>query len=218
MGVDVIVPWRPGCPHRQTAWDWVQTRHAHPIIEGRCDNGPWVKARAVADGLSRSTADVVVISDADVFAEDLDSAVETVVCGRPWAVPHTSVYRLNETATRTLIDTGHAPGFYDEPPYRGHLGGGVVVIRRDVYDRVPLDPRFEGWGREDDSWAYALLELVGPPQQFGGRLLHLWHPPQPRPDRKRGSEANEALFARYRAARRDIDAMRSIVAEIGGPQ
>lgn len=212
---DLVVPWRAGCVHRQTAWDWVRARHTHPIIEGSCGDGPWVKARAVADALSRSTDEIIVIADADVWCDGLDQAIEAVEHGKPWAVPHHSVYRLNEQATRTLIDTGQTVGLYDEPPYRGHLGGGIVVIRRDVYDRIPLDPRFEGWGREDDSWGYALLELVGWPAQFDHKLLHLWHPPQERPNRKRGSAANEALFIRYRDARRDIDVMRSLVAEIG---
>ncbi len=145
-------------------------------------------------------------------------AVDAVEAGAPWAVPHIGISRLTEAATAQVLagidpDTLE-PEALEEPPYRAHPGGGIVVIRRDVYEQVPLDPRFIGWGREDDSWGLALKTLIGRPVHLRGRLWHLWHPPQPRPTRTHGSDDNEALYQRYRAANHAPARMAALIEEV----
>lgn len=207
----VIVPWRPGCPHRQAAWAYLRLRWAmlgYEVILGRCPDGPWMKARAVADGLSRAAGDVLVVTDADVWCDGITDAVEQVTTRRPWAAPHDTVHRLTAEATADVLAgaelhrrTLRRPCL-EQGTYRAHLGGGIVVVDRATYERVPLDPRFAGWGHEDDAWAIALAALVGPAWVGGAGLWHLWHPPQDRISRDEGSEASRALYARYAAANR----------------
>ena len=88
-----------------------------------------------------------------------------------------------------------------------------MLISTERAREVPFDPRFEGWGGADWSWGWALTTLLGAPVQGGKAAVHLWHPPQARPARQLGSAENEALKARYRAAHRQLDAMRSLVTE-----
>lgn len=225
--VTVLIPWRDvGCRHRADAlalvekWytvgypDWRVRIGVHP------DGGPWSKARAVAAGLTGDTADTLVIADADVLSlkgDGLDSAVLAVEeHGAAWAMPHTMVHRLTQEGTGVLLRRTHPDPFdlpTEERPYRGVQGGGIVVLRRGTYEECPLDPRFEGWGGEDQAWGVALHALYGRAWRGADTLVHLWHPPQARRSRKKGSVENSALYRRYCVARHDPAAMRELIQE-----
>lgn len=219
--VGVLVPWRDGCPHRERALGWVLDRYAsaHPgwdVVIGTAPTGAWIKAAAVADALARTDATILVVADADVWTPGLDTAVSAVLDGRPWVVPHRRVWRLTPEATSVLIAGGDVtPSDLVERPYTGVRGGGITVLRRDVYEDVPMDPRFVGWGQEDESWGYALGTLYGPVFRPDAPppLMHLWHPPQERMSRSVGSNAGAHLKARYSRARSSRQRMTTIVRE-----
>ena len=216
--VCVIIPWRGGCAHRQAALHWTRRRWPWPTVLGECKDGPWVKAKAVADGLTKTDADVLVIADADVWCPT-DATVGAVLAGHhEWGFPHRVIRRLTEEATVDVLLGGLNPAdagpvHLDEPETRAHAGGGILVIRREVYEQVPFDARFEGWGYEDDALGWALWRLVGHPFEGAGTLVHLWHPPQERPARQRGSEASCALLDRYWSAQHNPAALRALVNE-----
>ena len=186
------------------------------MVLGEFSDGEWCKARAVAEALTGVSADILVIADADAWCATTPDIVEAVRAGAAWGVPHRGIRRFSQAATDAIL-AGADPDRitdYDEPPTRAHLGGGIVVVRHDVYDLTPLDPRFFGWGHEDDAWGLALHTIHGPPVKGRGRLLHLYHPPQDRQTRRLGSEANRALFERYRMALNNPARMAALVAEI----
>lgn len=215
--VSVVVPWR-AAPGRERVWDWVRGRWLakHPswqIVTGEAPAGPWRKALAVADGAKRATGDILIVADADVVVEDIETAVDAVVGGAPWAMPHRMVHRLTEDSTRALLGGSAGYGPLAQGPYEGHPGGGLVVLPRALLDDVPLDPRFAGWGQEDDAWALALRTLAGPEWRGEEILWHLWHPPQERLSRAVGSLDGAALFERYRAAAGDPSRVRALLAE-----
>lgn len=217
--VEVVVPWRGGCPHRDRAWAWIRPHLERPgrtVTLAPAPDGPWSKAAAVTPAIAASRANTIVVADADIWTPGLEQAIDAVDRGAPWAIPHTTVLRLTEHATAEVLDGTRtlAPGVpLEERPYRGVVGGGCVVLRRDVALDVPLDPRFTGWGQEDTSWGIALHHLAGPAVQSTGWLFHLWHPPQERLDRRYGSVEGRALYRRYRAARSSPDALRQIIEE-----
>jgi len=216
MAVAVVVPFAGDDPHRRRALDWVLGRYEseHPdwhVVVGTGSPGRWCKAEAVQAGIDQTDAELLVIADADVWCVGLTAAVENC---KTWAVPHLMVHRLDEPSTDELIATGQPGAGRDERPYRGHLAGGIVVIRRDVWNACPLDPRFVGWGQEDDSWACALSALYGAPWRGSSDLWHLWHPPQVRQSRTTGSSEGAALYRRYRLARRRPALMRALLVEI----
>lgn len=221
--VSVLVPFRPDGGHRDRAWEWVRDwwMRTHPgwqVVEGNCPRpDSWVKALAVADALQRADGDLLVIADADVVCPDVEAAVQVVEDGAPWAIPHNIVYRFSEHATARLY-VGVAPeeirGGWDRKPYRGVEGGGLVVLPRETYGRVPLDPRFTEWGQEDESWAIALNMLAGRRWRGAAPLFHLWHPPAPRLNRHVGNPHSWALHVRYAyAAKAGASAMRVLIDE-----
>lgn len=219
LTVDVIVPWRGGCPHREAAWAWVRARYRE-TFPGWClrpssaPPGPWCKGRAVAHAAASSTADILVVADADVWTPGIGRAVLEVARGAPWAMPHHLLRRLSRASTQALLEGASIDDeSLDQPAYRGLDGGGIVVLSSEVFAVVPIDPRFTSWGQEDESWAAALWTLLGPAWRGRDALIHLWHPPQERASRRHGSQANWALRRRYLRTRRDPRAMTALIGE-----
>lgn len=172
--------------------------------------GAWSKGAAVANALERSSGDVLVVHDADVIVEDgLSAAIDNCVT---WAVPHLTVKRLSPAATEAL-HAGHVTREYQRV-HKGFLGGGVTVVKRDIYESCPIDPRFEGWGQEDESWALALTTLHGTPWRGESDLTHLWHPPQDRLNARWGSTETMKLYQRYNKASCSPVEMRALLDEV----
>lgn len=218
MSVDVIIPFAGEDVSRKRALEWVVCHCEWRVVLGEGDPEKWCKANAVADALTLSTADVLVIADGDVWTPKVADAVAAVERGARWAVPHKTVRRLDQASTE-LVLAGAAPSEempLDRPAYKAAVGGGIVVLTRELYNEIPLDPRFVGWGSEDYSWGYALTTITGAPRQFTGPLWHLWHTPQPRDKKFKvgGSAGNDELRKRYRAARRDVTRMKKLIDEI----
>ena len=208
--IDVLIPYGNETPWRRAALDYVtswyeETLESTRIVKGFAA-GPWCKALAVAEALRESRASVLVVADADCVAPGIREAVRAVQDGAPWAMPHLKVYRMNTAATGEIYQ-GASPGsltgrnvWLDQNPYKGFEGGGVTVLRRDVYLDCPLDPAFVGWGQEDEAWALALNGLYGPPRRGVAPLFHLWHEKPDRMTRYAGSAASLERLARYREA------------------
>lgn len=215
MSVAVVVPITPGDPWRDRAWEAVAGHYfAHhrdwALVTGTC-RGPWSKAVAVADALTKTSADTLIVADADVWTDPLTlsasiRAAQTHSC----AIPHAVVHRLDQAATEAFYDGGWSVS-YDRKPYQGIAGGGIVVVRREVYEDCPLDPRFQGWGGEDVSWGLALYTLHGRWWRGDADLWHLFHPTA-RVGRV-GGRPSELLATDYSRAFNKPDRMRAIVEE-----
>lgn len=214
--VAVLIPWAGECPHRAVALEYVQRWYAErfpewEVLMGEGSPGAqWCKADAVRSAVRKTRADIFVVADADCYAPKIGEAVTAVSDGYEWAMPHYVVHRLSQKATKEVIEEGTDPTaftrsihHYAQMPYAGYAGGGITVVHRDAYAQCPLDPRFVGWGQEDESWAIGMKFLHGPPwRPKHGPLWHLWHPPQQRSSRAVGSSASQALRSAYRKAAR----------------
>jgi hypothetical protein len=218
MSVAVIIPHGAADgPERTRARHWVAERyeslHGLPVTFAQCPTPEWSKGAAVNPVAATMDAETLVIADADSFVspEALTSAI-----GRAesvgWGVVHSTIRRLTREASEVVMAGGKC-GRLEKAAYMGVAGGGIVVVTRETYDRVPLDPRFAGWGGEDHAWGLALTVLVGTASRRPlSPLWHLWHPPQP--TKKNPTAATRDLVGRYKAARRDPALMAAIVQEV----
>lgn len=219
--VAVLLPWRDvACEHRTRALAYVCEQFAEypwPVVIGRHDDGEWCKALAVQDALSQTSAETLILHDADVWCDGLAGAVSSVQDGASWAIPHTAtrgIHRLTEASTARYVAGEPLAGLpLAECRYDGVAGGGIAVVNRAVYDACPLDPRFRGWGGEDESLGHALRALHGVAPRGRSPLVHLWHPSQPRITRGTGSEASSTLRKRYARARFRPDQIAALVEE-----
>ncbi len=218
MSVDVIIPWKDGCIYRKLNLDWTMKRwesHGFSPKLGILDEAePFVKALAVAEALKDSTAEVTVVTDGDLWVHDAIDCIQDCLDGRPWAMPHHEICRMNPHATSRVLGGGEFGPPWAQRPYRAVLGGGIVVLRREVYDAAPLDPRFVGWGQEDESWGLALRTMFPGGREASGQLFHLWHPPADRRNRRNGSQESVKLRNRYAIAKKSPESMRALLAEM----
>jgi hypothetical protein len=218
--VSVLVPARLDA-QRARLWEFLRPRWealGYELVEGDSSTRAWCKARAVADALARAVGQVLVVADADVWCDGVPAAVAAVRRGAAWAIPHYRVCRLTRPATDEVLRSGAWPGrpvptTYAQRPYPGRPGGGIVVLSRDTYAKAPIDPRFTGWGQEDESWALALGTLAGRCWRGTADLWHLWHDPAPRLNRTTGSRQSMMLHRRYSLAARQPARMRALLAE-----
>lgn len=224
MHVTIAVPLGNPEPHRDAAWEhaqawWARETPDWPIVTGTHRGEKYRKGVAVARALAQVETDHVLIVDADCLIPNLpQTALELEASDSAWCMPHLRIYRLTPEATR-LVHMGVDPftligdrGLLLER-YKHVIGAGAVLMPTEDARRVPFDPRFEGWGGADWSWGWALQTLLGAPLRPSSPMVHLWHPPQPRPSRSIGSPENEALRARYKAAFGDLTAMRILIDE-----
>lgn len=222
MTVAVLIPFRPGCPYRERAWSWVEQRYTaqgFDVVTGTTDVEGFSRTQAILDARRKAYADVFVIADADVFTDSLDDGIREALI-RGWSVPNGLLHRLSEAATHRVLlgdDWRGQPLSQDNPqdsqPYRVHEAGTLLVVTAEAFDLAPPDPRFIGWGQEDDAWATALRALVGPPWRGNADLVHLYHPAEPRQSRVVGNEANRRLLRRYRSAARSRTVMVDLIEE-----
>jgi hypothetical protein len=209
--VSVLVPYRESSQDRAEAWTFLRGQWArrHPTWEvtpGDSDREEWSKGAAVGAALRAATGDIIVMADADVWCDGAAEAVAAVIAGASWAIPHRRVLRLTDHASREVYETGTWPTVrtsltYAQRPYPGQPGGGIAVMRREIYEAAPIDARFEGWGQEDESWNLCLQRLAGRPWRGTADLWHLWHEAAPRQSRAVGSTAGRRLYKRYAMAR-----------------
>lgn len=230
VGLTAVIPWddRTTDPARHAAlsyvlgwWSSIGVKVIVATGRAMCADGEvrWSKGASVIEGARQAETTYVAMADADVIYRDeapIRHALAALRVGAHWVVPHQHVARLSklgsEAVTRDALQPHHADRGYT---HRGMAGGGVVILRRTDLLRVPPDPRFIGWGNEDEAWAMALVTLLGRCTRGSADLYHLWHPRAPRISPWVGNEAGAALVARYRAAKNRPGLMRALLAEIG---
>lgn len=219
IDADILIPHRSddGGP-RDAHLQWVTDQyHTHfpdwDIHVGTHTQGLWDKAAAVADALAHSSADILIITDNDVWVHSPDDLLRAVAATpvAHWALPHTRVYRLDEAATALYTDdptTDPRTQNLDRRPYHGVMGGGIFAITRQAYvEHGGLDPRFLGHTGQDISFGYLMQTLVGDPWRGRSDLVHLYHPANPAKSDPALQKTNRALLNRYHRARHRPQAM-----------
>lgn len=224
-GVELVVPYsnEQGDEWRERALDhcrrwWaaevdlqLTTYQAPDRATGRWSKGASIILGAVA----QSRADILIVVDADCLPDlpAVDTAIRGARRSGGWYVPHSRVRRLSQVGTEDVYLGADPWGAAADYGHRGMAGGGCVVMRRETLLACPPDPRFVGWGNEDEAWAYALRSIVGACTRLPSDLVHLWHPRAERINAWLGSVESGALRDRYRDARRNGPATRAIIDE-----
>lgn len=232
MTAAVVIPFASEDPRRRELLEivtaWWENRGLRVVV-GRTDPlGQWSKARAIQRGVDLADdADILIVADADVIPDPVPVKDALVNLGSGllhgiqtwrWAMPTTTVIRLTEDGTDLWLDHGgldyrNIRSHWVQRRYRQHPGGGLVILTRALWDEVPMDPRFIGWGQEDDAWGRALYTLADPPWRGAGHLVHLWHEPTVPEGTVHGRPESLSLYQTYEMHGADRSGMRTLVGQ-----
>lgn len=203
MNVEVIMPWRDsGCPARKRAFDFVYSLYSREYPVRLCDAGgdEFNRAATRNAGVAESSADVVIVADADLFVplSQIRTAVEVAASTRLQVRPFTQFGHLRENGTVQFIEReDHSMITHERFNTLATLWpgvhGGVFVIQRSLWlEAGGMDERFTGWGGEDNAFNAVCEEMFGPVHLVQGYAYHLFHP-----TRRRMSADNAALLDSY---------------------
>jgi hypothetical protein len=215
----VIVPWR-AAPSREGAFAAVRAWYAEHLPEATilpvdCADEVFNLSQARNTGINAiaDPNEVVVINDADTLPQPdaLRHAIAAAASDSLVHLPYTEYHWLGASGSAQFAE-GTPLDDCDFELVRGACSGIYVTTPATWWLHGGQDERFRGWGFEDAAWYVAHETLLGePPARHAGRVYALHHAPE----RRDGPhyDANAALMERYRAAARDPDAMRQIVAD-----
>lgn len=220
--VEVAIPWYDsGCEDRRRSWEWLRAgwakRHPEWRVVTAHNEGPFSVPASLNAAIRATTADVLVVTgaDAQISSDGLRRAVEAAE-HHPWVMVADQMVRLGAVATEKALKTPIGSTLPQAPGSRRvcQLGWGVLVARREVFERVPYDERLHvAW--EDSAWGYAAATIFGEPfrlERTSVRLL--WHP-RVRRHRLEGYDEATARMQLYQAAHRvrDVRRIEQLVAE-----
>jgi len=239
MRVSILVPFRPERgpigKQRIANWEWLEKRWTchfpeAEIVVGTDDGGtPFAKTVAVNDAYSRSSGDMLVITDADSWVnmpqviKGLHYAARTGVLVVPWTTAHRlskedsqAIRKLDPAAPEPVSPAmiSRADGYRPSPSTAAML----VIVSREGFERVGgMDPRFRGWGAEDVAFGLACGTLLGRSHLMPGTGYALHHD-RPRHNGLRvwqddAGKHNIKLGDRYWGAKGKPGAMLALCAE-----
>jgi hypothetical protein len=213
VSVSVLIP--TGIPDgrersRNLAWIvrwWEREFPEFEVCVGESSTDPYQKAEAFNRARSQASGDVLILADGDCYTapdqiRKLAADAHHGVWGWPWdALIRTGHPHASSITARTDTDLRVRDG----DRKHGGTAGGIVIMPAAYWDHVGgLDPRFVGWGGEDNALIASVAVFYGPPVRIPGPMFHLWHPVSPDRwspvDPARLEQPNWKLWARYRDA------------------
>ncbi len=214
MKVRVVIPWRPNGHSERERNILLTSQHLSPVGSIRwadSEHQPFNRAESRNSGVRACMdADVVVVCDAD-FLPPLDAVLAACKGALKDGLlhqPFTEALYLSEAETASYLDDRSLP-----VRSGSDLTGGCFVMTPEAwFEAGGMDPRFLGWGGEDDAFRIAAETLLGPRVHHEGVMPHLYHPSSA----AFGTEAHSAnlnLLRRYVAAAGNPDAIRQITQE-----
>lgn len=186
--LSIVVPWREEGT-RLPLFKWVTDRLTLQFPDAElliCDSGDqqFSRSRSRNLGASQSTRDFILFVDADTFTEKefIEEGVRLLQHGAPWVLPYGDVeyFNLNEEFTEEVLqlscDTSIAKPSKGQYDFRLMSWAGLVMVTKEMTERLKYDEGFNGWGHEDVAYRLKLDHERGPHQRVGlGYAMHLFH-------------------------------------------
>lgn len=232
MTTTLIVPRRADGGHRDRLWAWARNWWTEcvgwPIVEGHHDDpGRFNRSTAVLRGVAELPADwteFVILDSDSILARpaQIHRALEVARATERMTFCHDQWCGLSREGTRTItglpLGPSHSWARYVQKRNWFPFSQCVVVPRRVWELCGGMDERFKGWGWEDIAFERTARTLGGGTERVHGELFHLWHPRSEEKEHGHPDyEANHQLGSRYKRHAGDVDAIRAILSEPGGP-
>lgn len=227
--LSVFIPFRDaGDRANQLSWlrqKWSEFESDIEIIIAEDDGkDPFSKTTAVNNCYSKATSNVFAILDADVWVSPevlIKSAEEVANSVDKWIMPCDLVWRIKESKTKDIVNDPNFDLFSlseNDCSRITPVVGAISVFSRGQFEAIGgMDPRFRGWGGEDNAWNLLMTDFFGDPISWNNPLFHLWHPAPRDEDNKkiwRGqTDRNTILLKEYIHAAGLPDGLKQVAKE-----
>jgi predicted glycosyltransferase involved in capsule biosynthesis len=226
--ISLLIPFR-NLEQRLDQFVWLEQRWRSlgddfEIIVSEDDGvDPFSRSVAVNNAYKRSTADILAVVDADLWLDPqifLDAVKFITNNPKSWVRPCTDVYRIKKEITAEIIKQSpndEFPNITEEHCHRISVAtGGVCIFSRKQFETVGgMDPRFRGWGGEDNAWNIIMDRTFTDAQRWNKNLYHLWHPrnrdDQGKPAYPGQKTTNEHLLQEYKTASKNPVSLESLI-------
>jgi len=187
--ISFLMPYRKSDESREKAFEWSVRKWQHDLPEAEIivasDDGqdPFSKTVAVNNAYRDATTDIFAIVDADIWV-DRNTILESVklIQENPmlFVQPCKNVARITKEKTEDIYNINVTQPF---PTLKQHdilrtskVVGLICMFSRQVFEHVGgMDPRFRGWGGEDNAWNQVMHHVCGQTHVGEGTAYHLWH-------------------------------------------
>ena len=154
------------------------------IVMGDYELKPFSRGRAINNGVSKATRDILFIMDTDfIFDKGIVEKAVGLIERRqaPWIIPFNYVHHVNDELTSEILES---PVDFvlckKDMQVNRHLHqglGSMCCMLKDDFERIGgFDENVIGWGYEDNVFAHIANTLLGNYVRLDVPILHLWHP------------------------------------------
>lgn len=232
--VSVIIPYRDRGtdPLRQANLDRVLQHWAdyHTPVTVVSDDrtGPFNRSHAYNRAIQASTADILVLTEADMLIdyEQIDHGIHHAAAQPGVVIPFTERHELNPTDSQQVRDGADQHQYTGEVFKAPRRIGAINIISRETYNAVgQYDPTFTGSHWDDRSMELAFHICAGPTRWVDAnnhaitktelkhgvrptpaRAYHLhhdygWKGPHLTPEDRAATNRNQLRFQKYRQAK-----------------
>ena len=188
MDLSILVPWRPGDPDRERAWDYIRGYWEGiqsdlimdiEIVEGNdTGQGPFNCAMAINDAFKKSTGRAVAIYGADCLpdVDSLECTWQALNDGLPWVPMYNRVDYYSKEGTKRILEGEYPCNVETDPRMSVPFQTAFLAMGRAVYKRAGgHDERFVGWGAEDSAFRRCLYLLFGDQESLDFPMKCLYH-------------------------------------------
>ena len=154
------------------------------IVMGDYELKPFSRGRAINNGVSKATRDIVFIMDTDFIFDKgiVEKAVDLLEKREaPWIIPFNYVHHIENELTQEVLELPfdfHLASRDMQVNRHLHQGLGSMccMLKSDFEKICGFDENVIGWGFEDNVFAHIANIMLGEYKRLEVPILHLWHP------------------------------------------
>lgn len=179
---DIIIPWKDsGCEYRRKNFEFnleYYSSISNVIVSDKTEEGT-TRSKLRNNAVSKSTADLIFIVDADVFIpkEKILKSIKIASKKKSLVYPFKKFGYMNLVSSeKFMLNNGNYEDISFNSTYE-KCSGGAFAVQKRLWDAVGgNDERFFAWGGEMDALSLKFNYAFDKSRYIDGMAYHLYHP------------------------------------------
>lgn len=186
LNISFIIPYKSCNNERDTIFDWVRKRiislfpYSEKIV---CEykKNPFSRGRAINQGVSKATKDILILLDADIiFDKNVIYKSIELLQNNSWVIPYNEYCTVTSSDSQRILNCESDIDTEEAKPFKAciftHTLGAISIIKRKDFIKIGgFDERLEGWGFDDNVFAHKADTIIGKHVRLDGQIYHLYH-------------------------------------------